>query len=158
VALRRWNQRNAEGSLNVAARLPMAEEDMKKNMMTMIMTKKKRTTITISLLPGIRNMKTTTTKMMTTMMRRMKMKTTIMSNPTPVTKMTKMRIMVAGVGMIMTMMMTAGIPSQVVTVSSVIAADNTKTGAKIAARAVAVPTRVPTRADVPPATEGVSPV
>jgi len=159
VALRRWNQRNAEGSLNVAARLPMAEEDIRKNMMTMILTKKRRTTITISLLPGTRNMKKTTTKMMTTIMMKMKT-TTIMSNLIPGMRTKKMKTMAAGVALITTTIMIAVIHSQGVRarVSSVTAADNMKTGAKIAVRAVAVPIRVLIREDVPQATAGVLPV
>ena len=117
------------------------------------MMMKKRTTITISLLPVIWNLKKTMTITMTTTMMKMKTKTTIMSNLIPGMRMMKMRTTVVDAVM-KTTTMTAVTASHGVRVSSETVADNTKAGATTAAKAVPAPTRV--RAGVPhPAAAGV---
>jgi len=142
VALRRWNPRNADESLNVAVRSHTVAGVMKKNTMTMIMMMKKRTTITISLLPVIWNLKKRTTKTTTMMKMKTKMTMTIMSNLIPGMTTMKMKITAANVAM-KTTTMTAVTASHgiKVRVSSATVADNTKAVATTAVKAVPAPTR-----------------
>jgi hypothetical protein len=134
----------------VVVRLPTAEEGTKKSMKKMIMMTKKTTTITMSLLPDIRNMMKMKRNMMTMIMRMMK--TMIMSNLIPGMKMkTRTKITVAVAAMKKTTITAAAPDSHGDRASNATLADNTKAGAKEANTAAkAVPARARgtrTRAD-----------
>jgi hypothetical protein len=79
--------------------------------------------------------------MMTTTTMKMKTKTTIMSNLIPGMRTMKMKTMAADVAMRMKAIMTAVTASRGVRVSNATAADNTKAGAKVAAKAGPAPAR-----------------